>query len=105
MYMNWSDGSTAVRSVSVPALMTVVRSRRASMMMLAVIVIVPMKMASVTTYGFDEYGIDHDGVPDDVDDDVIDDGMDGEGELRYEMLLARNRYKLEYAGAKMGRAT
>jgi hypothetical protein len=62
-------------------------------------VIVPMKMASVTTYGFDDYGIDYDGVPDDVDDDVVDDGINGE--LRYEMLLARNRRKLEYAGAKM----
>jgi hypothetical protein len=44
-------------------------------------VIVPMKMASVTTYGFDDYGIDHDSVPDDVDDDVI----DGEGELRSDL--------------------
>jgi hypothetical protein len=50
-----------------------------------------MKMASVTTYGFDDYGIDHDDVPDDVDD-----GTDGECELRW------NRQKLESAGAKMG---
>jgi hypothetical protein len=38
-----------------------------------------MKMASVTTDGFDDYGIDHDGIPDDVDDeyhdDYIDDGL------------------------------
>jgi hypothetical protein len=46
---------------------------------------------SIFTYGFDDYGIDHDGVPDDVDDDVI----DGECELRW------NRQKLESAGAKM----
>jgi hypothetical protein len=43
----------------------VIASRRAWMMVLAVIVIGPMKMASVTTtYGFDDDGIDHDGVPD-----------------------------------------
>jgi hypothetical protein len=61
-----------------------------------------------------------DGVGDDcIDDDVIDDGLDdgvmneglddygidddvgGEGELRYEMLWARDRRKVEYAGAKM----
>jgi hypothetical protein len=35
-------------------------------MILTVIVIGPMKMASVTTYGFDDYGIDHGDVPDDV---------------------------------------
>jgi hypothetical protein len=78
----------------------VIASRRAWTMILTVIVIVPMKMASVTTYGFDDYGIDHDGVPDDVDDDGIDDGIDndvidGECELRW------NRQKLESAGAKM----
>jgi hypothetical protein len=39
-------------------------------------------------YRRDGYGID-------------DDGIDGECELRYEMLFARYRYKLEYAGAKM----
>jgi hypothetical protein len=58
-------------------------------------VIVPMKMASVTTYGFDDYGIDHDGVPDEyIDDEYIDDGIDRECELRW------NRHKLESAGAK-----
>jgi hypothetical protein len=31
--------------------------------------------------------------------------MDGKGELRYEMLWARNRRKVEYAGAKMERAS
>jgi hypothetical protein len=55
-----------------------------------------------------DYDID-DGVRDDgLDDYVInngadddgfrDDGLDGEGELRYEMLWAWNRRKLEYAG-------
>jgi hypothetical protein len=33
--------------------------------------------------------------------DGVDDVIDGESELRYEMLLARNRWDLEYAGSKM----
>jgi hypothetical protein len=51
------------------------------MMMLAAIVIVtvPMKMASVTAYGFDDYGIDHDCAPD----EYIDDGIEGKCERRW----------------------
>jgi hypothetical protein len=47
----------------------------------------------------------HNVIDDDLDDDVIDDRLDGQGELRYKMLLARNRRKAEYAGAKMERAS
>jgi hypothetical protein len=42
-----------------------------------------------------------DGIDQGFDDDYIDEGMDGECQLRYEMLLARNRQKLESAGAQM----
>jgi hypothetical protein len=41
-----------------------------------------MKMALVTTYGFDDSGIDRDGVADDVDDDVID--HDGQTDQEFE---------------------
>jgi hypothetical protein len=50
-------------------------------------------------YDIDD-GICNDGVRDDgLDDYGVDDGIDGEGELRYEMLWAQNRRKLEYPGA------
>jgi hypothetical protein len=51
-------------------------------------------------------GIDDDIINDGLDDyDVIDDGINGEGELRYDMLWARNQRKIKYAGAKMERAS
>jgi hypothetical protein len=50
--------------------------------------------------GLNDDVIDH-GIDDGLDYDLDDDGIDGEGELRYEMLWARNRQKVEYAGAKM----
>jgi hypothetical protein len=74
---------------------SVIASTRASMMMLAVIV--SMRMAPVVMASMIMVSIMHDGLPDDVDDD----GIDGEGELRYEIFLARNRRNLEYAGSKM----
>jgi hypothetical protein len=52
----------------------------------------------ITLHGIDE-GVD-DGMDDGLNDDCIDAGIDGEGELRCEMLWARNRRKVEYAGAK-----
>jgi hypothetical protein len=56
--------------------------------------------------GFDDDGIDEGGIGDDrLDDYGIDDGIDGEGELRYEILWAGNRRKIEYAEAKTERAS
>jgi hypothetical protein len=52
-----------------------------------------------------DYDIDDGARDDGLDDYRIDDGIDGEGELRCEMLWARNRRKLEYAGPMIERTS